>query len=152
MTNDAVQFSNVRKRFGKVDALAGLTLAIPKGSVVGLLGRNGAGKTTALRCLVGLQVPDSGEVRVLGRDPMKLDIEMKQRIGFQSQAGVPFPEATVASCDPVLRAAIPELGPRAGGADAVALRHRSEAAAEAASQGSSARWRCCSRSARAPSC
>ena len=63
MTNDAVQFSNVTKRFGKVDALAGLTLAIPKGSVVGLLGRNGAGKTTALRCLVGLQVPDSGEVR-----------------------------------------------------------------------------------------
>jgi ABC-2 type transport system ATP-binding protein len=97
MTNDAVQFSNVAKRFGKVDALAGLTLAIPKGSVVGLLGRNGAGKTTALRCLVGLQVPDSGEVRVLGHDPLRLDTETKQRIGFQSQAGVPFPDATVAS-------------------------------------------------------
>jgi ABC-2 type transport system ATP-binding protein len=97
MTNDAVQFLDVKKRFGKVDALAGLTLAIPKGSVVGLLGRNGAGKTTALRCLVGLQVPDSGEVRVLGRDPLKFDIEIKQRIGYQSQAGVPFADATVAS-------------------------------------------------------
>ena len=88
MTNDAVQFSEVRKRFGKVDARAGLTLAIPKGSVmVGLLGRNGAGKTTALRCLVGRAGPDGGEMRVLGCDPMKLDIEMRQRIGFQSQAG-----------------------------------------------------------------
>ena len=97
MTNDAVQFSEVRKRFGKVDALAGLTLAIPKGSVVGLLGRNGAGKTTALRCLVGLQVPDSGEVRVLGRDPHEAGHRDAPAHRFPVAAGRPFPEATVAS-------------------------------------------------------
>jgi ABC-2 type transport system ATP-binding protein len=95
MTNDAARFVNVSKRFGKSDALAGLTLAIPKGSVVGLLGRNGAGKSTALRCLVGLQAPDSGEVRILDRDPLRLDVETKRRIGFQSEQGLPFADAKV---------------------------------------------------------
>src|SRR5262249_12929980 len=50
MTEAVARFSGVTKRFGKVTALAGLSLAIPRGSVVGLLGRNAAGKTTALRC------------------------------------------------------------------------------------------------------
>ena len=96
MTNGAARFVNVSKRFGSHDALSGLTLEIPRGSVVGLLGRNGAGKSTALRCLVGLQVPDSGEVRVLDSDPMNLSIDVRRRIGFQAEKGVPFPEAKVA--------------------------------------------------------
>jgi ABC-2 type transport system ATP-binding protein len=96
MTNGAARFVNVSKRFGSYDALSGLTLDVPRGSVVGLLGRNGAGKSTALRCLVGLQVPDSGEVRVLDSDPVNLSIGVRQRIGFQAEQGVPFLEVKVA--------------------------------------------------------
>jgi ABC-2 type transport system ATP-binding protein len=92
----AARFSNVSKRFGPVEALSGLTLDIPRGSVVGLLGRNGAGKTTALRCLTGLLAPDGGDVRLLDRDPCSLDAATRARVGYQSQEGVPFPAATIA--------------------------------------------------------
>jgi ABC-2 type transport system ATP-binding protein len=92
----AAWFSKVSKRFGTVEALTDLTLEIPRGSVVGLLGRNGAGKTTALRCLVGLLAPDAGEVRLLDRDPTTLDVLARQRLGYQSAEGVPFPDSTAA--------------------------------------------------------
>ena len=65
MTDVSVRFSNVSKSFGDVHALRGLSLAIPRGSVLGLLGRNGAGKSTALRSLVGLERPDGGSVTIL---------------------------------------------------------------------------------------
>jgi ABC-2 type transport system ATP-binding protein len=57
------------KRYGKTDALRGLDLTLRRGEVVALLGPNGAGKTTTVRLLLGLISPDSGHVRVLGRDP-----------------------------------------------------------------------------------
>jgi ABC-2 type transport system ATP-binding protein len=97
MSDLCAQFSNVSKSYRGADALRGLTLAIPKGSVFGLLGRNGAGKSTALRALVGLERPSDGEVSVLDRDPMTLDVEMRRRIGYLSEDGVPFPNATVVS-------------------------------------------------------
>jgi ABC-2 type transport system ATP-binding protein len=94
MSDVVAQFSNVSKRFGRVEALRGLTLAVPRGSVLGLLGRNGAGKSTALRCLVGLHDADDGTIQVLGRDPLTLDVAMRQRIGYVSDDGVPFAAAT----------------------------------------------------------
>ena len=90
----ALSFEGVVKRFGKVEALRGLTLSVPRGSVVGFVGRNGAGKSTAIRCLVGLQKPTEGAVRFLGRDPWDMDVEAKQRLGYLSERGVPFPWAT----------------------------------------------------------
>jgi len=57
------------KRYGKTEALRGLDLTLRRGEVVALLGSNGAGKTTTVRLLLGLISPDSGRVRVLGRDP-----------------------------------------------------------------------------------
>ena len=62
-------------------ALDGLNLRVPRGSVYGLLGRNGAGKTTAVQLLLGLLEADTGEVSVLGFDPMKDEVPMKQRVG-----------------------------------------------------------------------
>jgi ABC-2 type transport system ATP-binding protein len=91
----AAQFSDAVKSFRGVPALSGLTLSVPKGSVLGLLGRNGAGKSTALRCLVGLQELDRGAVRILDRDPMMLGVADRQRIGYLSEHGVPFPTARV---------------------------------------------------------
>jgi len=80
----AVQAVGVRKRFGKVDALDGMELDVPAGSVFALLGPNGSGKTTLIRALVGLVRPDDGEVRVLGR--RMPDREVLGRIGYMTQA------------------------------------------------------------------
>ncbi len=94
MTDAIARFTNVTKRFGDTEALRDLTLSVPQGSVLGLLGRNGAGKSTALRCLVGLERPDGGEIRVLDRDPLRFDVPTRQRIGYLAEEGVPFPAAT----------------------------------------------------------
>jgi ABC-2 type transport system ATP-binding protein len=94
MTDPAFSFEAVTKRWKAIEALRGLTLTIPRGSVVGLIGRNGAGKSTAIRCLVGLQRPTSGAVRLLGEDPWAMSPESKQRIGYVSERPIPFPGAT----------------------------------------------------------
>jgi ABC-2 type transport system ATP-binding protein len=94
MPEVSAQFTNVTKTFRGTAALGGLTLSVPKGGVFALLGRNGAGKSTALRCLVGLERCDSGEIRVLDRNPLALDVPARQRIGYLSEDGVPFPAAT----------------------------------------------------------
>jgi ABC-2 type transport system ATP-binding protein len=97
MSEWCAQFSNVTKSYRGASALRGLTVSVPTGSVFGLLGRNGAGKSTALRALVGLERVDGGEVRVLDHDPLTLDVEMRRRVGYLSETGVPFPVATAAS-------------------------------------------------------
>lgn len=96
MVDAVAEFSEVWKRFGHVDALRGLTFSIPRGSVVGLLGRNGAGKSTALRCLAGLIDRDEGTIKVLGRDPLQVDVATRRRLGYVPDDGVPFPAATTA--------------------------------------------------------
>src|SRR5437867_1319069 len=58
-----------RFRRGRTNALAGLDLAVPKGGVFGFLGPNGSGKTTTIRCLLGLVKPTRGRCRILGADP-----------------------------------------------------------------------------------
>ena len=95
MSDACVVFSGVRKTFGATDALRGFDLEVPKGSVVGLLGRNAAGKSTALRCMVGLERPDAGTVRVLGRDPRTFDVAARERVVYLAETGVPFPGARV---------------------------------------------------------
>jgi len=67
------------------EVLRGLELEVPRGSVFGLLGRNGAGKTTAIRTLMGLIRPSAGLVQVLGDRSSPLSVETRQRIGYLSQ-------------------------------------------------------------------
>jgi ABC-2 type transport system ATP-binding protein len=74
---------SVTKRYGQTTALANFSLELHAGEVVALLGPNGAGKTTAVRLLLGLISPDSGSVRVLGRDPR--DADARTRIGAMLQ-------------------------------------------------------------------
>lgn len=105
MTEIAFSFADVTKRFGTTEALRGISFAVPAGSVVGLVGRNGAGKSTIIRCLMGLQRPSTGEVRLLGHDPWDLPVPVKQRIGYMSERPLPFPgmrvNALFAFCRPL---------------------------------------------------
>jgi ABC-2 type transport system ATP-binding protein len=65
----AVQARGLRKRYGELEAVAGVDVTVQAGDVYGYLGPNGAGKTTSLRMMLGLIRPTSGEVRLFGRDP-----------------------------------------------------------------------------------
>ncbi len=84
MNNVPAQFTSVRKNYGMVEALRGLDLTIGPGELVALLGANGAGKTTAVRALLGLAKPTSGEVRVFGGDPR--EARSRTRIGALLQS------------------------------------------------------------------
>jgi ABC-2 type transport system ATP-binding protein len=83
--SDAVNFTGVEKRFGGSPALAGLTLDVRKGEMFGLIGPDGAGKTTAIRLLCGLLHADAGTVRVFGRDPVREHAWVTSRVGYLSQ-------------------------------------------------------------------
>ena len=74
---------SVTKRYGQTTALDHFSLELRAGEVVALLGPNGAGKTTAVRLLLGLITPNSGSVRVIGRDPR--DAAARTRIGAMLQ-------------------------------------------------------------------
>jgi len=77
-----VEFENVTKRFGRTTALDGVSLAIPPGVVFALLGENGAGKTTAIRLMLGLTEASAGNVRVLGLDSRRDGLAIRRRVGY----------------------------------------------------------------------
>src|SRR5690606_35887290 len=67
----AIEVRDLVVRYGARPVLAGVSLDVPAGRVVALLGRNGEGKSSLVRCVAGLQRPEGGSVRVLGRDPWR---------------------------------------------------------------------------------
>jgi ABC-2 type transport system ATP-binding protein len=77
----AVELQDVSKAFGAKRAVDRLSLELPVGSFLGLLGRNGAGKSTTLKLLTGLIAPTSGTIRLLGTDLAKDPIAVKRQIG-----------------------------------------------------------------------
>ncbi len=86
MTSEpALVFRNVRRTFGRTVALDGLDLTVAPGTVLGLVGRNGAGKTTTLRLALGDLWPDSGEVRVVGLDPTREELAVRERVALLSE-------------------------------------------------------------------
>ena len=72
MNNDSpiIEIDNLTRRYGKTDAVNGLSLKVQAGKCYGFFGRNGAGKTTTIKCLLNLLRPDSGTARVFGLDPI----------------------------------------------------------------------------------
>lgn len=78
----AIALERVTKRFGTTVALDDVSLTIPIGSTCGLVGQNGAGKTTLVRLLLGLERPASGNVRVLGLDPVRDALALRERVGY----------------------------------------------------------------------
>ena len=80
-----LRLESLGKRFGGVAALDGVTLDLASGSVTGLLGRNAAGKSTLIRCAVGLLRPTSGRAAVFGQEAWSLDADAKARLGYVPQ-------------------------------------------------------------------
>jgi ABC-2 type transport system ATP-binding protein len=91
----AVSVRGLRKRYGEVQALAGVDLDIARGEILALLGPNGAGKTTAVEILEGHRDRDGGEAMVLGEDPGRADRWWRTRIGIVLQTAYDAPELTV---------------------------------------------------------
>lgn len=85
-TEPAIRCVGLRKRYGNLQALAGVDLELRRGECLGLLGPNGAGKTTTVEILEGLRTPDAGDISILGlRWGRGEDHALRQRIGVQLQ-------------------------------------------------------------------
>jgi ABC-2 type transport system ATP-binding protein len=81
----AVVVKGLRKTYGSTVAVDDFHLSIRKGEIVGLLGHNGAGKSTALECMLGIRKLDAGSVELLGANPQHSRKELFQRVGVQFQ-------------------------------------------------------------------
>jgi ABC-2 type transport system ATP-binding protein len=81
----AIEVSSLKKAYGPLMAVDGISFAVDKGEVFSLLGPNGAGKTTTIEILEGLRERDAGDVRVLGLDPWKSGYELHTKIGVIPQ-------------------------------------------------------------------
>jgi ABC-2 type transport system ATP-binding protein len=81
-----IEASDLRKNYDEVEALRGVSLQVPAGSIYGFLGRNGAGKTTTIKVLLGMARPTSGSARVFGvaADAPEASVDIRRRIGFVS--------------------------------------------------------------------
>ena len=86
-----VEVLNLRKKYGAIQALKGISFSIGKGEIVGFLGPNGAGKSTTLRILSGLIPADSGEAKVCGVDLAEEEGEVRRHIGYLAENN-PLPE------------------------------------------------------------
>jgi daunorubicin resistance ABC transporter ATP-binding subunit len=94
MNGPAVEADGLRKVFGQVTALDGLSLAVPAGSVLGLLGPNGSGKTTTVSILSTSLRPDAGRATVLGLDVVRDAARVRQVIGLAGQFAAVDPNLT----------------------------------------------------------
>jgi ABC-2 type transport system ATP-binding protein len=92
---DVIEAVDLRKRYGRgdraVEAVAGLNFVVPPGGVFGFLGPNGSGKTTTIRCLLGLARPTGGALRVLGVQPWGGFARVQHRVGAMSETQALFP-------------------------------------------------------------
>jgi len=84
--NALIETLQLKKRFRAVEALDGVDLTIPEGSIYALVGPNGAGKTTFFRTLLNIYRPDGGTAKILGTDSRRLQPEQLARLGYVSEA------------------------------------------------------------------
>ena len=82
MNSTVIEVKNLTRRFGKLDAVNGLSLSVRPGRCFGFFGRNGAGKTTTIKCLLNLLRPTSGSVSVFGLDPRRNEVAVKSRLAY----------------------------------------------------------------------
>jgi ABC-2 type transport system ATP-binding protein len=85
MTESAITIEGLHFSYGKKQVLKGVDLEVPKGSIFGFLGRNGTGKTTTIKTLLGLQKPQAGRCVIGGLDSFTETLEVRRRIGFMAE-------------------------------------------------------------------
>jgi ABC-2 type transport system ATP-binding protein len=90
-----IEISHLARRFGRHDAVNGLSLRVQPGRCYGFFGRNGAGKTTTIKCLLNLLRPTSGSVRVFGLDPRRDEVAVKSRLAYVPDNVAFYPWMTV---------------------------------------------------------
>src|ERR1022692_1810425 len=95
MNTPIIEIQNLTRRYGKLDAVDGLSLSVRPGKCYGFFGRNGAGKTTTIKCLLNLLRPDSGTARVFGLDPRKDEGAVKSRLAYVPDMVAFYPWMTV---------------------------------------------------------
>src|SRR5258706_11438189 len=95
MAQTSIALNGVTKKYGEVVAVRELSLAVEAGEMFGLIGPDGAGKTTTIRLMCGLLKVDAGTVRVLDRDPVKNHLEVTQSVGYLSQRFSLYGDLTV---------------------------------------------------------
>ncbi len=97
MTTDTpvIEIQNLVRRYGKHDAVNGLSLSVAAGKCYGFFGRNGAGKTTTIKCLLNLLRPDAGAARVFGLDPRRHEVAVKSRLTYVPDLVAFYPWMTV---------------------------------------------------------
>jgi ABC-2 type transport system ATP-binding protein len=91
----AIEVRDLRKRYGTVEALRGVSFRVERGEIYGLLGPNGAGKTTTVEILEGYRERSGGEAAVLGHDPARGGRALRERVGIVLQEAGFYPRATV---------------------------------------------------------
>lgn len=92
---NTVVIKNLVKTFSSITAIDNLSLNIEKGKITGLIGADGAGKTTLIRLVIGLLVPDSGEISTLGLNPVSQKSELNPKIGYMPQKFGLYEDLTV---------------------------------------------------------
>lgn len=90
-----IQIENLVRRYGRTDAVDGLSLRVAPGRCYGFFGRNGAGKTTTIKCLLNLLRPTTGSVSLFGLDPARHEVEVKSRLTYVPDHVAFYPWMTV---------------------------------------------------------
>ncbi len=81
----AISVSGLTKRFGDRTVVDNFDMEVPKGAIYGFLGPNGSGKTTTIRMMCGLLIPDAGAGKCLGYDILKEPQQIKEHVGYMTQ-------------------------------------------------------------------
>ncbi|MBL8850184.1 MAG: ABC transporter ATP-binding protein, partial [Planctomycetaceae bacterium] len=94
MNTPVIQVSGLRKSFGDRTVLDDVSLDVPAGRTLALLGRNGCGKTTTIRMLLGLLAPDAGTLRIADCNPQREAVELRRRVGYLAEDQEMYPWMT----------------------------------------------------------
>ena len=90
-----LELTHLTRRYGRLDAVNGLSLTVQPGRCYGFFGRNGAGKTTTIKCLLNLLQPTAGSVRVFGLEPQREEVKVKSRLCYVPDAVAFYPWMSV---------------------------------------------------------
>ena len=120
MSHSLLEVVDVHKRFGGVHALAGVSLTVERGEVVGLVGPNGSGKSTLISVLAGVHAPTAGQVRLEGRRVDREAPHVRSHLGVARTHQIPKPFESMTVRDNVALACM--FGRRSDGLDAARLR------------------------------